>query len=41
VVDCMGTCRVSCNATNPCTISCPDGAPPIACGTNLWACGSC
>jgi hypothetical protein len=40
VVDCMGTCRVTCSATNPCSITCPDGAP-IQCGSNLWACGSC
>jgi hypothetical protein len=32
---------VFCNATNPCEVTCPPGAPALACSNGALACGSC
>jgi hypothetical protein len=32
---------VFCNDTNPCDVSCPNGAAPQSCASGALACGSC
>ena len=31
VVECLGSCQVICNDTNPCDVTCPGGAAPSSC----------
>jgi hypothetical protein len=41
VVECTGACRLSCNDTNPCELTCLGGGSPISCTNGLLACGAC
>lgn len=42
VVECEGSCRVTCGANVPeCTVRCSGGDAPVSCPGNVRACGSC